>query len=258
MPATIVQIAVFSQNYAAAPAGTYPYSATFGSPVAAGNTIVVAVAGYANGIAAGLGNGGMTDSNGNTYTTGCWADGGSTTSGGYCGMFFAPLANAGSTTVTFDAAVSQALGFQLSWDVMMIAVEYSGLGTASLQGGSAASVYGAAGNAPFDMTVTDSTGTSVTIEFTGPYGSGGPGTISGEAILDLKSNIPGILDLFVGISRTLSGPTGIGCAITSPSGYNVMALEQTEPRPDSGDYLHYWDGAHSVTVLAQPQIFVVT
>ena len=258
MAVSIVQIAVFSQNFAAGTPGTHNYTATFASPVTAGNTIVVAAGGQTNAIAGGAGTAGssMSDNNGNTYTQGCWTDGGFL-SGGYGGLFFAPTVNAGSTTVQLALDTIQLFGWQLSWDVMIIAVEYSGFGTASLQDGFAANIFGSGGNAPVDVTVTDSTSTSVTVEFTGPSGTGGPGTNAICAVLDLKSTLSSVLDLFVGISRTFSS-SGMGCSITSPSGYNAMTLEQTETTPAVDDYLYFWDGAHLATVRLQPQVFVVT
>src|SRR5690349_18332687 len=86
--------------------------------------------------------------------------------------------------------------------------------------------------------------TGVTVTFTGPSGTGGPGTNAVWAVLDLKSSAAGVIDLFVGICRTFDS-SGMGCSITSPSGYNAMTLEQTEPTSAVDDYLYYWDGAHT-------------
>lgn len=169
MTPAIVQTATGSATLTGT--GSLSVSATFPSPVTAGNAVLVLI-----GEDALLGHPSLitltsiTDNLGNSYRTVIFnpVPHGMIGSGlGICGA-----AASGSVTVTVQVAVTS-FGFDVTYSLLCL--EMSGLGSASDVSAVGHTVNGVEGINPVVRSIADSFGDPISISFGGGYGSGGPG-----------------------------------------------------------------------------------
>lgn len=208
---------------AASGSGTKTVSTSFASDNAAGNTILVWIFGVCNGPGVYPSAHSVSDTASNIYTQLFASLPGGNQNGGWIGLYSATILAAGPNTVTFSATISGGSPYDLT--LSLIAGEYSGMSSPTLQGYALANIAGSSGNDPTVLTITDSFGASVSVTFKtgGAPGSNGLGSIDTSAgLVDLLS---GGVNYLVGACQsqfaTVLVPT------TSPSGYQTFGLEKT-------------------------------
>jgi hypothetical protein len=239
---TLIQAA--SNGASSSAGGTLSVSATFASAVTLGNTIVVSVGADVGGFSGvnGCDTPSITDTLLNSYTQCSWIRS-TYLQGGSAGLFLAPAGAGGSNTVTFTFSAFG--GGSPGWNYALTIAEYSGLSSPSLVSSATQKIFGTTGNAPVNLTLTDTNGSTVTVTFGGISGSGGPGTTCCLTVADIAS--AGQNYLFAAIRGGLNPPT-----VTSS--YSTFTNRQHVASP----LQDFFDSAPGVATVIQPQVFVVT
>jgi hypothetical protein len=180
----------------------------------------------------------VTDTLGNTYTQEFWHPVG-LYGGAAVGLFQTTSALSGPNVITFDYINTTNPYYANSFQNCILIAEYP-VASVTIQDHALQQIYGAAGNNPSVLTVTDSASTAVTVEFKrpGPAGFNGIGTIYTAAVL--VDVVSGGVDYLLGASLsqydTLSDPT-----TTSPAGYQIFKIEQLITQAGGGYSGYFWD-----------------
>jgi hypothetical protein len=214
---------------------TESVTATFPSPITAGNTIFVWAFAQVNGPGAGMSSPSVIDTLLNVYTSDLVDATGGSLNGAAVMLFHAAnvLGGADDITFSFDFNYGGAGGNGVSWG--FVATEYSGMGaTPTVHSTADAKIAGTSGNAPVTLTLNDSHGTSVSVTFGNNITPSWIGTVNtGCGIADVVAN---------GADYILAGAYSQNAAFVVPtSSYTVFQQEELAADGASSRFVYAWD-----------------
>lgn len=227
---------------------TATLTCAFGSNNAAGNTIVAWVFTRSSGGGVFEGAYSVADSKGNTYSQAFTPVGSGNNDGPGIGCFFAQNIQPGANTLTFSYQCGG--GFlTYSFDDVILIAEYSGMPSPSVVSSNTFKVFGAGGNSPITVSLTDSHGSTVNVQF----GSGVlvPGSDSSGGVVNFLSG---------GVNYLIAAHCGASTMSVPTSSYQTFVTEQTTSATTNfGLVGHYYDyGVPGPATITQPQVCVVT
>lgn len=146
------------------------------------------------------------------------------------GAYYSQITNGGSCTITFEFVIGGSNYITTYWEAAINVVEYPGTGTP--QDHDQVSIYGAAGDAPVNLSVTNSVSAVIPVAFGGII-SGGPGSICYVGLLDFVFSGQ---DEYFGYLYDYQD-----FATTPTSAFATFFLVIKTVGGTNGDTLYFWD-----------------